>query len=145
MRPNCARQTESLQNTCTHFHLLRLVSLGSRVVSQDREIACEINSEGVPQSVRPQRSQEFVADQPISMPSRSRTRANAAASTQPSAEYLAAVKLQKAYRLIRTTYMKYGPAIFCRSRTQHSPHGRLQFSRGVGKARSAAWMCVSMA
>ena len=54
----------------------------------------------------------------------------------------AALKVQTAYRLLRLTYLKFGPNIFCTRLGEQAPYGRLLLTRGVGQQLPASWICA---
>ena len=54
----------------------------------------------------------------------------------------AAIKLQRAYREVRLTWVRYGPSIFVTHNGLSSPYGRFRFARNVTSS-PARWMCVA--
>ena len=60
-----------------------------------------------------------------------------------SRKKLAAIKVQTAYRLLRITYLKFGPSIFCKHDGNAAPHGELVFTRGMGLQHKAKWICLA--
>ena len=46
----------------------------------------------------------------------------------------AAIRLQRYYRQLRLTYIRFGPCIFCRRDGLPAPYGRLGFQRGAAPA-----------
>ena len=52
---------------------------------------------------------------------------------QETRQHTAAAKVQTAYRLLRITYLEFGPSIFCRQDGSKAPHGTLQLARGLGQ------------
>ena len=54
----------------------------------------------------------------------------------------AVVKLQRAYRQLRMTYLEFGPSIFCTAAGERAPYGKLLLTRGVGQQRIAPWITV---
>ena len=65
------------------------------------------------------------------------------AKKQRDSAIAAAVKIQTVYRLLRITYLKFGPTIFCKRNGEPAPFGELLFSRGAGVQQSAQWICVA--
>ena len=54
----------------------------------------------------------------------------------------AAIKLQRAYREVRLTWVRYGPSIFVTHNGLSSPYARFRFARNVTSS-PARWMCVA--